>query len=101
MLPKSRLKDGIRPQTSDFLHRSETLTRPLCTSEKDLNEKHFFQKKGENVHNFHPRPPSIIVPIATAAHSPTHGESPLLRYQWPGSRQEVNQSWPSYRCSAK
>lgn len=30
---------------------------------KDL----FFQKKGENVHNFHPRPPCIIVPIATGA----------------------------------
>ena len=27
----------------------------------------FFQKKGENVHNFHPRPPCIIVPIATGA----------------------------------
>ena len=92
------MESGLKHQTFYIGARHSPVPSVL---EKDLNEKHFFQKKGENVHNFHPRPPSIIVPIATAAHSPTHGESPLLRYQWQGSRQEVNQSWPSYRCSAK
>ena len=41
--------------------------------------KDIFLKEGRNVHNFHPRPPCIIVPIATAAHSPNHGEAPSLK----------------------